>query len=151
MLRQSINDAYKAAMRDRDQARVGAIRLIMAKLKEKDIEGRPAGKDKISDDEILQMLQGMIKQRRESVEMYRKGGRDDLAANEEAEIIVIEQFLPQQMDADAIAAAVEAAVAAVGAASPKDMGKVMAELKAKFAGAMDFQKASAAVKARLSA
>lgn len=150
MIRQTISDAYKTAMRERDQAGVSALRLIMAKLKDKDIEARPSGRDQISDEEILQMLQGMIKQRRESVEMYRNGARADLAAVEEAEIVVIERFLPRQLDDAATAAAVAAAIAAVGAVSPKDMGKVMAELKAKHAGVMDFQKASAAVKAQLS-
>ena len=149
MLRQQINDAYKAAMRDRDAAAVSAMRMIMSALKDKDIEARPKGITAIPDDQILSMLQSMIKQRRESISLYQQGGRQDLVDKESAEVAVIERFLPQQMDAAAMGAAIDAIIAEIGAAGIKDMGKVMAELKSRHAGAMDFQAASAAVKAKL--
>jgi uncharacterized protein YqeY len=150
MLRTSFNDALKAAMRERDAATTSTLRLILAALKDRDIAARPKGQaDGIGDDEIATMLQGMIKQRRESIELYQKGARADLVDKEAKEIVVIERFLPQQMDESAITQAIGEVVAAVGAASVKDMGKVMAELKARFAGQMDFAKASALVKQRL--
>jgi uncharacterized protein YqeY len=150
MLRTSFNDALKAAMRERDAATVSTLRLILAALKDRDIAARPKGQaDGIGDDEIATMLQGMIKQRRESIELYQKGARADLVDKEAKEIVVIERFLPQQMDESAMTQAIGEVVAAVGAASVKDMGKVMAELKARFAGQMDFAKASALVKQRL--
>lgn len=146
-LRTDLTDAMKTAMRDKDQPRVDAVRLIIAKLKEQDIASRGAGKgDEIADDQILSMLQTMIKQRRESIEMYTKGGRAELAAKEQTEIAVIEGFLPAQMDEAATKEAIKAAIAAVGATSPKDMGKVMSELKGKFAGQIDFTRASPWVK-----
>ncbi len=151
MLRQTLNDAYKTAMRERDQARVDAIRLIVAALKEKDIEARPKGlADGIPDDQILSMLQGMVKQRRESITMYEQGGRADLAAKEQTEIAVIEGFLPQQMSEAEAEAAIAKVLADLGATGIKDMGRVMAELKTRHAGTMDFTKASALVKAKLS-
>jgi uncharacterized protein YqeY len=134
----------------RRQAPAGAIRLIMAALKEKDIEARGAGRGEASAEEILGMLQKMIKQRQESAEVYDKGGRPELAAAERAEIAVISSFLPAQMGEDEVKAAIAAAIAATGAASMKDMGKVVAELRGKFAGRMDFGKASGLVKAALS-
>jgi uncharacterized protein YqeY len=150
MLRTSFSDALKAAMRERDAATVSTLRLILAALKDRDIAARPKGQaDGIGDDEIATMLQGMIKQRRESIELYQKGARADLVDKEAKEIVVIERFLPQQMDESAMTQAIGEVVAAVGAASVKDMGKVMAELKARFAGQMDFAKASALVKQRL--
>jgi uncharacterized protein YqeY len=151
MLRDKLNEALKAAMRARDQSAVGAIRLILAKLKEVDIANRTeTSREGVGDDRILSMLQGMIKQRNESVALYDKGNRPDLAEKEKAEIAVIERFLPQQMDEAAIEAAVRAAIASSGATSMKDMGGVMAALKAKYAGQMDFAKASGAVKKALS-
>lgn len=151
MLRDKLNDALKAAMRARDTTAVGAIRLILAKLKEVDIAARTeANREGVADDRILSMLQGMIKQRNESVALYEKGNRADLADKEKAEIAVIERFLPQQMDDAAVDAAVREAIAAAGAKSVKDMGGVMAALKGKYAGQMDFAKASAAVKKALS-
>ncbi len=151
MLREKLNDALKEAMRARDMAAVGAVRLILAKLKEVDIAARTeASREGVADDRILSMLQGMIKQRNESVALYEKGGRPELAEKEKAEIAVIERFLPKQMDETAVEAAVREAVAASGAKSIKDMGGVMAALKAKYAGQMDFAKASAAVKKALS-
>jgi len=151
MLRDKLNDALKDAMRARDMAAVGAIRLILAKLKEVDIAARTeASREGVADDRILSMLQGMIKQRNESVALYEKGNRPDLADKEKAEIAVIERFLPRQMDEAAIEAAVRDAIAATGAKTVKDMGGVMAALKGKYAGQMDFAKASAAVKKALS-
>jgi uncharacterized protein YqeY len=150
MLRDKLNDALKDAMRARDTAALGAIRLILAKLKEVDIAARTeANREGVADDRILSMLQGMIKQRNESVVLYEKGNRADLADKEKAEITVIERFLPQQMDDAAVDAAVREAIAAAGAKSVKDMGGVMAALKGKYAGQMDFAKASAAVKKAL--
>ena len=151
MLRDKLNEALKEAMRARDMTAVGAIRLILAKLKEVDIAARTeTSREGVADERILSMLQGMIKQRNESVVLYDKGNRPDLADKEKAEIAVIERFLPQQMDEAAVAAAVSDAIASAGAQSVKDMGKVMAVLKAKYAGQMDFAKASAAVKKTLS-
>jgi len=151
MLRDKLNEALKEAMRARDQGTVGAIRLILAKLKEVDIAARTeTSREGVADERILSMLQGMIKQRNESVALYEKGNRPDLADKGKAEIAVIERFLPQQMDEAAIDAAVREAVASSGATSMKDMGGVMAALKTRYAGQMDFAKASAAVKKALS-
>ena len=150
MLRDKLSDALKDAMRARDMAAVGTIRLILARLKEVDIANRTEGsREGVADDRILSMMQGMIKQRNESIVLYQKGNRADLADKEKAEIGVIERFLPQQMDEAAVEAAVKEAVAASGAKSIKDMGGVMAALKPKYAGQMDFAKASAAVKKTL--
>jgi uncharacterized protein YqeY len=151
MLRDKLNEAMKDAMRAREAAALGTIRLILAKLKEVDIAARTeANREGVADDRILSMMQGMIKQRNESIALYEKGNRADLADKEKAEIAVIERFLPKQMDEAAVEAAVREAVAAAGATTVKDMGGVMAALKAKYAGQMDFAKASAAVKKVLS-
>ena len=150
MLRENLNEALKDAMRARDMTTVGAVRLILAKLKEVDIAARTeTSREGVADDRILSMLQSMIKQRNESVALYEKGGRSDLADKEKAEIAVIERFLPKQMDEAAVEAAVREAVASTGAKTVKDMGGVMAALKAKYSGQMDFAKASAAVKKAL--
>ncbi len=150
MLREKLTEAMKEAMRAKDQAALGTIRLILAKLKDVDIAARTeASREGVADDKILSMMQGMIKQRNESISLYEKGGRTDLADKEKAEIAVIERFLPQQMDEAAVEAAVREAIAAAGASSVKDMGGVMAALKGKYAGQMDFAKASAAVKKAL--
>ena len=150
MLREKLNEALKEAMRARDMGAVGTIRLVLAKLKEVDIASRTeANREGVADDRILSMMQGMIKQRNESITLYEEGGRTDLADKEKAEIAVIERFLPKQMDEAAVEAAVKEAVAAAGATSVKDMGAVMAALKGKYAGQMDFAKASAAVKKAL--
>ena len=152
MLREKLTEAMKEAMRAKDQAALGTIRLILAKLKDVDIAARTeASREGVADDKILSMMQGMIKQRNESITLYDKGGRADLAEKEKAEIAVIERFLPQQMDETAVEAAVREAMAAAGATSIRDMGGVMAALKGKYAGQMDFAKASAAVKKALSA
>ena len=150
MLREKLNDALKEAMRARDMGAVGTIRLVLAKLKEVDIASRTeANREGVADDRILSMMQGMIKQRNESITLYEKGGRADLADKEKAEIAIIERFLPKQMDEAAVQAAVNEAIKAAGATSIKDMGGVMAQLKSKYAGQMDFAKASAAVKKTL--
>ncbi|MCX8500483.1 MAG: GatB/YqeY domain-containing protein [Alphaproteobacteria bacterium] len=149
MLREQITETYKQAMHSRDPLAVSAVRLIMAALKDKDINARPRGIDQIPDSEILSMLQAMVKQRRESITLYQQGNRADLVAKEQSEIAMIEKFLPQQMDAAALAAAVEQTVTRVGATAIKDMGKVMNQLKVDYAGQMDFAAAGLLVKQRL--
>jgi hypothetical protein len=150
-LRLRLGETLKDALRAKEAATVSTLRLILAAVKDRDIAERGRGNAAgLSDEQIFSLLQSMIKQRQESIALYRQGGRDDLAAREAAEIAVIEGFLPQQLSADDFAAAIEAAIAAAEAASVKDMGKVMAILKQRFAGRMDFSQASAAVKARLS-
>ena len=146
-LRDRFMDELKAAMRAGESARVSTLRMIQAKLKDTDIAARPG--PPVDDAGIIAMLRGMAKSRAESVAMYRQGGREELAAKEEAEIAVIGSFLPQQMDEAAMAAAVDAAVAETGAASIKEMGKVMAALKTKHAAVLDMAKAGPMVKARL--
>ena len=148
-LREQFTEQLKVSMKAGDPARTSTLRMIMAKLKDNDIAARPKGIDKISDEEVLSMLRGMVKSRRESVTLYQQGNRPELAAKETAEIAVIEAFLPRQMDDSAIEAAVAGAIAETGAASIKDMGKVMAALRAKHAAALDMAKAGALVKARL--
>jgi uncharacterized protein YqeY len=150
-LRTRFMDEMKASMKAGTAARTSTIRMVMAKLKDTDIAARPSGVSEVPEEQIVSMLRGMVKSRRESVEMYRQGNRPELAEKEEAEIAVIEDFLPQQMDDAALQAAVDAAVAETGAASIKDMGKVMAELRAKHAATMDMAKAGPLVKAKLSA
>ena len=149
-MRSQFMDQMKLAMKAGDKARTGAIRLIIAALKEKDIEARGAGRGEASNEEILGVLQKMIKQRQESAEVFDKGGRPELAAGERGEVAVISSFLPEQMSDDAVKAAIAAAIAETGAASMKDMGKVVASLRGQFAGRMDFGKASGLVKAALS-
>lgn len=150
-LRDQFTEQMKVSMKAGTSARTSTIRMIMARLKDIDIAARPKGIDKVPDEDVLSMLRGMVKSRRESVELYQQGNRPELAAKEEAEIAVIESFLPQQMDDAAMAQAVADAVAATGAANIKDMGKVMAELRAKHAATLDMAKAGPMVKARLSA
>jgi hypothetical protein len=150
-LRTRFNAALKEAMLAKDAPRTSTIRMIIAKLKEVDIAARPVGVEKVPDDQVTSMLRSMVKSRRESVELYRQGGRADLVAKEEAEIATIEAFLPQQMDDATLAAAVDTALAETGAATVKDMGKVMAALKAKHGAALDMARANPLVKARLSA
>ena len=146
MLRDRFMSDLKEAMKAGDKPRLGTIRLMQAALKDKDIEARGAGKGPLSDDEILQLLQKMVKQRQESAKMYTDGGRPELAEQETAEIAVITAYLPKQMDEAEAKAAIAAVIAETGAAGVKDMGKVMGELKARFAGQMDFGKASPLVK-----
>ena len=148
-LRARFTEELKASMRAGDTARTSTIRMITAKLKDADIASRPTGVEQIPEEAITSLLRGMVKSRRESVEMYRQGKREELAAKEEAEIAVIESFLPQQMDDAAMEAAVREAVAETGATSVKEMGKVMAALKAKHAAVLDMAKAGPMVKAAL--
>ena len=145
-MREKINDDLKAAMKAGEKERVATLRLVNAAIKSADIEARPSGKDRISDADILTVLAKMVKQRRDSIEQFTSGGRPDLADKEQAEIAVIEAYLPQQMDEAATKDAIAAAIKETGAAGPKDMGKVMGVLKAKYAGQMDFGKASALTK-----
>ena len=151
MLRDHINNNLKDAMKARDERRVSTLRMVNAAIKNADIEARGAGKDALPDEALLSLMQKMIKQRQESVELYDKGGRPELAAGERAEIDIISAYLPKQMDEAAVAAAIDAAMKETGAAGIKDMGKVIGALKAKYAGQMDFGKVSGVVKARLSA
>lgn len=147
MLREAFTERLKAAMRARDNRTVSTVRLIMAALKDRDIAARSTGNTSgIADPEILRLLQGMVKQRRESIALYRQGNRPELATQEEEEIAVIENFLPQQMGDEEIAAAAKAAIAATGAAGVKDMGRVMAMLRERHAGIMDMARAGAVVK-----
>ncbi|NQV57630.1 MAG: GatB/YqeY domain-containing protein [Rhodospirillales bacterium] len=150
MLRTRLSDQLKLAMKAKDATATSTLRLILAALKDRDIAARGKGSDgEISDDDILQLLQSMIKQRRDSIEAYTKGARQDLADREAAEIIVIEGFLPEQMGEEEVAAAVAEIIAEAGADSLKQMGQVMALLRERFAGRMDFGKASQLVKDRL--
>ena len=149
-LRTQFNDALKTAMLGKDERGVSTIRMVMAKLKDLDIAARPSGNaNGIPDEAITSMLQGMVKQRRESIELYKQGNRQDLVDQETAEIALIERFLPTQLDEAAARAAVKALVAEIGAAGIKDMGRTMAALKERYAGQMDFSKASALVKEAL--
>lgn len=152
MLRPKFQEELKNAMQTKDAVGIATVRLIIAAMKDRDIAARSKGKhDGIADDEILSMMQGMIKQRRESIVLYEKGGRQDLVDRETAEIAVIERFLPKQMSNKEVETAITSAILGVGACGIKDMGKVMNELKTKFVGQMDFTKVSAEVKEKLSA
>jgi uncharacterized protein len=147
MLRQAFTDRLKQAMKARDARVVSTVRLILAGLKERDVAARGEGNvDGIAEPEIARMLQSMIKQRRESITLYEQGNRADLAQQERDEIVVLESFLPQQMNEDEIAAAAQAAIAETGAAGVKDMGRVMAVMRGRHAGAMDFSRAGPIVK-----
>jgi uncharacterized protein YqeY len=147
-LRDQFTDQLKVAMKAGDAPRVSTLRMVMAKLKDTDIAARPA-LDRVPDEQIVAMLRGMAKSRRESVELYVQGKRPELAAKEEAEIAVIEAFLPRQMDAAATESAVADAIAETGAATVKDMGRVMAALKAKHAATLDLGKVGPIVRAKL--
>ena len=150
MLRDDINTALKAAMKARDERRVSTLRLVNSALKNADIEARGQGREPLGDEELLGLIQKMIKQRQESVELYEKGGRPELAQQERDEIAIISAYLPQQLSDDGVKAAIADAIATTGAAGMKDMGKVVGVLKAKYAGRMDFAKAAALIKAALS-
>ena len=150
MLRQTLSDALKTAMRDKEGRTVATLRLIIAALKDKDIAARASdGDDQIDDNEILAMLQSMIKQRQESVKAFEEGGRPELAAQENEEIGIIRGFLPAQLEGEALTAAIDDVIAETGAESLKDMGPVMAALKARFPGQIDFTKASGVVREKL--
>jgi uncharacterized protein YqeY len=149
MLRDAINNAVKDAMKAREERKLSTLRMMNSTIKNADIDARGNGKPPLSDDDLLGVFQKMIKQRQESVELYEKGGRAELAAQERDEIAVITAYLPKQMSDDDVKAAIAAAIKETGAASMKDMGKVVGALKAKYAGQMDFGKASGLVKAAL--
>ncbi len=149
MLRDDLQNALKEAMKNKDMETVGAVRLIIAGLKEKDVVARGSGKECASDQELLAMMQTMVKQRNESARIYKEGGRPELAEKEEKEIKVIEKFLPKQLSEDETKEIIKNIMAEIGASSIKDMGKVMAELKGKYAGQVDMGKASSLIKALL--
>lgn len=147
-MREQFTEMLKTAMKAGDKRRVDTLRMIQAKLKDIDIEARGSGKE-VKPDDILAMLQKMVKSRQESADIYAKAGRAELAAQENEEIAILNEFLPKQMDEAEMKAAIDAAIAETGAASMKDMGKVIGVLKGKYTGQMDFAKASAQVKATL--
>ena len=149
VLRDQINDDLKEAMKAKNERAVSTLRMINSTLKNADIEARGAGKQPLGDAEVLSLLQKMIKQRQESVELYKQGGRADLVRQEEEEIAIITAYLPKQMSEPEMKAAIEAAVKETGAAGMKDMGKVIGILRGKYAGQMDMARASAMVKAQL--
>ena len=149
MLRDDINNAVKEAMKAKDERKLSTLRMVNSTIKNADIDARGQGKPPLSDEDLLGLLQKMIKQRQESVALYDKGGRPELAAAEREEIAVISAYLPKQMSDEEVNAAIAAIVTETGAAGMKDMGKVIAALKAKYAGQMDCGKASGLVKSAL--
>ena len=146
MLREELQKALKESMLNKDTDTVSAVRLIIAGMKEKDVDARGKGLKEASDADLMSMMQSMIKQRNDSIKMYVDGKREDLAAKERKEISIIERFLPKQMSDAEIETAIWGVIAETGAASMKDMGKVMGALKAKYAGQLDFGKASGMIK-----
>lgn len=151
-LREKITESLKAAMIAKDEAGVSILRMINAAIKQKDIDvARPRGDQQISPEEVLSLMQGMIKQRRESIELYKQGGRQELVDKENAEIAAIEKFLPKQMSEDEVRGVVKGLIASTGAAGIKDMGKIMGVLKTQYAGQLDMGKASGIIKEMLSA
>ena len=148
-MRETINAAMRAATKARDARRVSTLKLVSAAIKDRDIAARTAGTEKATDAELLDLLAKMIKQREESKKIYEESGRAELAAQEGEEVAIIREFLPQQLSDADMTKAIDEAIAEAGATSVRDMGKVMAALKGKYAGQMDFGKASGAVKARL--
>jgi uncharacterized protein YqeY len=149
-MRDALTAAIKDAMKSGDKGRLSTLRLMNAAIKDRDIEARGLGKEPLGEDDLLQLFQKMVKQRQESAKIYAENGRDELAAQENAEIGVIQTFMPQQMDEAGMVAAVDAVVTELGAAGMKDMGRVMAALKERHTGSMDFGKANGLVKQRLS-
>ena len=150
MLRDQLATQLKEAMKAKDAERLSTVRLIQAAIKDRDIANRGTGKEQASDDEILQILAKMVKQRDESAKIYEENSRPELAAKERAEIIVIQDFMPKQLSDSEVRANISAIIAETGSSGVKDMGKVMAALKERYAGQMDFAKASATVKELLS-
>lgn len=150
MLRENLQKTLKESMLSRDTVTVGAVRLIIAGMKDKDVEARGKGQKEATEAELLSMMQTMIKQRNDSIKMYVDGKRQDLADKEFGEIQVIERFLPKQMSDVEVEAVIKALISSTGANGMKDMGKVMGELKANYAGQLDFGKASGVIKALLS-
>jgi uncharacterized protein YqeY len=152
MLREKITESLKAAMIAKDEASTGTLRMINAAIKQKDIDvARPRGDQQIKEEEVLSLLQSLIKTRRESIELYKQGNRQDLVDKESAEIAAIEKFLPAQMGEAEMKTTIQGLIAATGAAGIKDMGKVMGKLKTDYAGQMDMSKASAMLKDLLTA
>jgi len=151
MLRDKITEAMKEALRAKDERTLATTRLMISKMRDLDIEARTKGKmDGIGDEEILIMLQGMVKQRRESIVLYEKGKRDDLVKQEAEEISVIEKFMPKQMTDEEVKTSIEKIVTELGASTIRDVGRVMAQLKKNYLGQMDFSKAGAVVRTLLS-
>jgi len=150
-MRDQINAAMKDAMKAKDKVKLSTLRLISAAIKDRDIANRTSGKDSVSDDDVLAILAKMVKQREDSARVYEEGNRLELAEQERAEIVIINAFLPAQLGADEVEAAISSAIGESGAESLRDMGKVMGVLKGKYTGQMDFSKASAAVQAQLKA
>ena len=146
MLRDQLATQLKEAMKAKNAERLSTVRLIQAAVKDRDIANRGAGKEEASDDEILQILAKMVKQRDESAKIYDENARPELAAKERAEIKVVQDFMPKQLSDDQVRANIAAIIKEVGAEGPKDMGKIMAALKERYAGQMDFAKASGTVK-----
>ncbi|MFD1747059.1 GatB/YqeY domain-containing protein [Rhizobium helianthi] len=146
MMRDTLATAMKEAMKAKDSRRLSTIRMVQSEIKSRDIANRGVGKDEASDDDILQILQKLIKQREESAKMYDEGGRAELAQQEREEIEVIRSFMPAQMSDDEILAAAKAVIAEINAEGMRDMGKVIAALRERYAGQMDFGKASGFVK-----
>ena len=149
MLRDKLNDGMKEAMKSQNKLRTSTLRLVNAAIKNADIEARTAGKQPLTDDEVMSLMQKLIKQRQEAAELYTKGGRQELADQESGEIKIIQGFLPQQMGELEMKAAIAEVIKQEGATSVKDMGKVMAALKSAYAGKMDFGKASGVAKGLL--
>ena len=151
MIREQLKKALIEALKNKDEKKTATIRLINAAIKDKDIEARPKGiTDGIDDTAVMSLLQSMVKQRKESIEMYKQGNREDLVASEQAEIDIINHFLPQQMNEEETKQAIATVIQETGSTYIKDMGKVMGGLKAKYAGKMDFSTASQLIKTLLS-
>ncbi|MBB4347260.1 MULTISPECIES: GatB/YqeY domain-containing protein [Rhizobiaceae] len=150
MMREKLTESMKEAMKAKDSRRLSTVRLIQSAVKDRDIANRGVGKDAATDDEILQILQKMVKQREESAKIYQDAGRAELASQEREEIDVLKTFMPEQLSDEKVGEIVAAVVAEIGAAGMKDMGKVMAILRERYAGQMDFAKASGVIKAKLS-
>ncbi len=148
-MREKLNADLIIAIKARDKRKTATLRLILAAIKDRDIDARGKGKENISDEEILALLQKMVKQRAESIEIYHKAGRDDLEQQERDEVVIIEEFLPQPLGESEIASEIDLAIEKTGAQSLRDMGKVVGALKAKFPGRIDFSKASKLVKDKL--
>ncbi|MBJ2153730.1 GatB/YqeY domain-containing protein [Paracoccus sp. IB05] len=150
-LRNSLNEAMKEAMKARDSARTSTLRLINAAIKDRDIAARGEGRgdEGVADSELLALLSKLVKQRQESARIYEEGGRLELAEKELAEVKVISEFLPRQMEPEEAAAVIDQTIAALGATSIRDMGRVMAELKEKYTGQMDFAQVGATIRAKL--
>ncbi|NSY17704.1 GatB/YqeY domain-containing protein [Neorhizobium sp. AL 9.2.2] len=150
MLREKLSEAMKEAMKAKETRRLSTVRLIQTAIKDRDIANRGTGKDAATDDEILQILQKMVKQREESAKIYEDNARPELAAQEREEIAVVKSFMPEQISDEKASEIVASVIAEIGAAGMKDMGKVMAILRERYAGQMDFAKASGTIKAQLS-